>query len=198
MHQAGGVLFTETLRAAGLDVGLSTALVRWRRPGEVHDPAKVLLDLAVTLALGGDCLADVAVLRAEPGVYSVVASHPNGVPDNHGAGRRHFGCPHRDRGGKGFGAARGCGGWRGCMPPTTTRRRPARWSSTSYDPRNVALREGRCGPGVQARFGFPPLCAFIDHGAVGTGEMVAAQLRPANAGSDPALDHIAVTRAALA
>ena len=76
MHQAGGVLLTETLRAAGLDVGLSTALVRWRRPGEVHDPAKVLLDLAVTLALGGDCLANVAVLRAEPGVYSVVASHP--------------------------------------------------------------------------------------------------------------------------
>ena len=74
--QAGGVLLTETIRAAGLDAGLSAGLARWRRPGAVHDPAKVVLDLAVTLALGGDCLADVAVLRAEPGVYGSVASDP--------------------------------------------------------------------------------------------------------------------------
>ena len=31
----------------------------------MHDPAKVLLELAVALVLGVDCLADVAVLRAE-------------------------------------------------------------------------------------------------------------------------------------
>lgn len=30
-----------------------------------HDPAKVVCDLAITLALGGDYLADVATLRAE-------------------------------------------------------------------------------------------------------------------------------------
>ena len=74
--QAGGVLLTETIRAAGLDAGLHTGLARWRRPGAVHDPGKVVLDLALTLALGGDCLADVAVLRAEPGVYGAVASDP--------------------------------------------------------------------------------------------------------------------------
>jgi len=32
--------------------------------------------LAVTLALGGDCLADIALLRAEPDVYGLVASDP--------------------------------------------------------------------------------------------------------------------------
>jgi hypothetical protein len=42
----------------------------------VRDPAKIMLDLAVTLALGGDCLADIAVGRAEPGVYGPVASDP--------------------------------------------------------------------------------------------------------------------------
>ena len=42
----------------------------------MHDPAKVVLDLAVTLALGGNCLADVALLRAEPGVQGPVASDP--------------------------------------------------------------------------------------------------------------------------
>ncbi len=30
----------------------------------------------MTLALGGDCLADIALLRAEPGVYGLVASDP--------------------------------------------------------------------------------------------------------------------------
>ncbi|QYN34041.1 transposase [Pseudonocardia sp. DSM 110487] len=33
-----------------------------------------MLDLAVTLALGGDCLVDIAVLRAEPGLFGPVAS----------------------------------------------------------------------------------------------------------------------------
>jgi len=61
---------------SGLDRALSAGLERWRAPRAVHAPAKVLLDLAVTLALGGGCLADVAVLRAEPGVYGRVASDP--------------------------------------------------------------------------------------------------------------------------
>ena len=66
--QAGGVLLTQTVRTAGLDVGLSAGLAPWRKPFAVHDPGKVVLDLALSLALGGDCLADVGVLRAEPGV----------------------------------------------------------------------------------------------------------------------------------
>ncbi len=32
----------------------------------VHDPAKVLLDLALTLALGGEHLCDIAVVASEP------------------------------------------------------------------------------------------------------------------------------------
>lgn len=74
--QAGGVLLIETIRASGLAVGLSAALARWRKPTAVHDPAKIVLDLALTLAFGGDCLADVALLRTEPGVYGRVASDP--------------------------------------------------------------------------------------------------------------------------
>ena len=76
VSQAGGLTLTETVRASGIDRALSVALEPWHRPTAVHDPAKVMLDLAVTLALGGDCLADVAVLRAEPGVYGPVASDP--------------------------------------------------------------------------------------------------------------------------
>jgi hypothetical protein len=33
-------------------------------------------DLAVTLALGGDCLADIAILRSSPELFGRVASDP--------------------------------------------------------------------------------------------------------------------------
>jgi hypothetical protein len=36
----------------------------------------VLLDLAIALGLGGDCLADIAVVRAEPAVSGLGASDP--------------------------------------------------------------------------------------------------------------------------
>ena len=74
--QAGGLLLTSTIRAAGLDAGLSAALAPWRPASATHDPAKVVLDLALTLALGGDTCSDLAVVRAEPAVFGPVASDP--------------------------------------------------------------------------------------------------------------------------
>ena len=51
--QAGGVVLVETIRISGLDTALSAALQPRRKPLAVHDPAKILLDLAVALAVGG-------------------------------------------------------------------------------------------------------------------------------------------------
>src|SRR4051794_33627367 len=76
VSHAGGVLLTAVVGRVGLDQALSQALARWRKPHAVHDPAKVVLDLAVTLALGGDCLGDITVLRSAPGVFGTVASDP--------------------------------------------------------------------------------------------------------------------------
>ncbi len=76
VSHAGGVVLVATAAAVGLDVGLSSGLARWRKPTAVHDPGKVLLDLAVAVALGGDCLADIAVLREQPSVFGRVASDP--------------------------------------------------------------------------------------------------------------------------
>jgi hypothetical protein len=42
----------------------------------VHDPGKIIGDLVVTLGLGGDCLADVAALRAQPQLCGPVAPDP--------------------------------------------------------------------------------------------------------------------------
>jgi len=76
VSQAGAVLLTDTVRAAGLDRALSVALEPWRKPTAVHDPTKILCDLAVSLAVGGDCLADIAVLRGAPALFGPVASDP--------------------------------------------------------------------------------------------------------------------------
>jgi hypothetical protein len=53
---------------------LAAGLGWWRAPWAVHDPGKILTDLVVALALGGDCLPDVAVLRARPKLCGPVAS----------------------------------------------------------------------------------------------------------------------------
>jgi Transposase DDE domain group 1 len=131
--QAGGVLLTDTVAAAGLDVALSAALSPWRRPLAVHDPGKVVLDLALTLALGGDCLADVALLRAEPGVYGLVASDPTVSRTVDALAATHL---PRSRRSTLCGPRPGprCGSLPASTPPTTRWTPQRRWSSTSTRP----------------------------------------------------------------
>jgi len=76
VSHAGGVLLVETARRSGLARGLSRLLGPWRLPLATHDPGKIVADLAIAVALGGDAACDVAVLRAQPGVFGLVASDP--------------------------------------------------------------------------------------------------------------------------
>ena len=78
VSQAGGLLLAQVLRLTGLGRGLEAALEWWRAPRAVHSPGKIVTDLAVALALGGDCLADVAMLRCQPELFGPVASDPVG------------------------------------------------------------------------------------------------------------------------
>jgi hypothetical protein len=77
VSQARAELPLRTVAEAGLAKGLSENLSPWRQPGAVHDPGKIVCDLAVAPALGADCVSELAVLRAEPAVFSAVASDPN-------------------------------------------------------------------------------------------------------------------------
>ncbi|SDY98296.1 hypothetical protein SAMN05661080_05196 [Modestobacter sp. DSM 44400] len=95
--QAGGVLLTDAVGAAGLDAALAAALASWRKPLAIHDPGKVVLDLALTLAVGGDCLADIALLRAEPGVYGRGGVGSDGLPHDRRPGRRRAGSAQGDQ-----------------------------------------------------------------------------------------------------
>ena len=63
---------------------------------------------------------------------------------------------------------------------------------------NVHSEKEQAAPTFKRGFGYHPLCAFLDHGQAGTGEPLAIALRPGNAGSNTASDHITVTRQALA
>ena len=195
--QAGGVLLTDTVRTAGLDVGLSAALAPWRKPFAIHDPGKVVLDLALSLALGGDCLADVGVLRAEPGVYGLVASDPTVS--------RTVAALAADA--------------PAALAAIDTARAGARarvWALAGKDAPDHQIdaaaplvvdidatlvtshsEKEHAAPTFKKGFGFHPLWAFADHGQHGTGEPLAVLLRPGNAGSNTAKDHIALTREAL-
>jgi len=90
-------------------------------------------------------------------------------------------------------------------PRTALRRNGIRWSWTSTPPWSPRTEKENAAPTFKRGFGFHPLCAFVDHRrnsagtgtGGGTGEALAIRLRPGNAGSNTATDHIAVTTDAL-
>ncbi|KOU07391.1 transposase [Streptomyces sp. NRRL F-5755] len=187
-------MLVETIRKSGLDQAISAALAPWRKARAVHDPGKILLDVALAVALGGDCLADVGMLRAEPAVFGAVASDPT--------------------------VSRLIGALASAGPKALTAIRSARAQVRDH----VWELAGRAGPDAGGQvivdidgvlvlahsekqdatatwkktFGHHPLMGFVDHGPGGSGEPVAALLRPGNAGSNTAADHIATADLALA
>ena len=195
--QAGGVLLTAAAESTGLAQALRTALGPWRKPTAVHDPAKVLLDLATAVALGGDALSDAAIVRGEPGVYGLVASEATIS--------RTIALLARD-------ADR-------VLRSVAVARKTARavaWARAGAGAPNhdvsatnpvvvdidativVAHSEKEAAaPTFKKSFGFHPLVAFVDHGDGGTGEPLTMLLRKGNAGSNTAEDHITVARAAF-
>lgn len=76
VSQAGLTLLLRTAEKVGLTGELSNTLAPWRTALAVHDPGKVTLDIAVSVAAGGHHLSDISMLRAEPAVFGHVASDP--------------------------------------------------------------------------------------------------------------------------
>ena len=194
VSQAGGLLLTRTLQVTGMDRGLSAGLARWRQPRAVHDPGKIVADLVMALALGGDCLADVAMLRAQPQLFGPVASDPvvsrlvaQLATDAPRALKviRVARAAARERAWALAGhAALGAGG--GLIPLDV--------DATIV---TACSEKEQAAPTWKKTFGFHPLTVFADHGAEGSGEPLAIMLRPGNAGSNTAADHIAAVRLAL-
>lgn len=194
VSSAGGVLLRQTLRCSGLEKSMSAALAPWRAPRSVHDPAKVLCDLVTAVALGGDCAADIAVVRAQPDLFGAVASDATVsrlVATLAGDAEAALAAIRAAR------AAARARVWQ--------RRRPLAGSvggqvTVDLDATLVTAHSDkeRAAATFKYGYGFHPMLAFVDHGEAGSGEVLAGLLRPGSAGSNNAADHIRVLDAALA
>jgi len=185
-------LLLQTAAVSGLAAGLSRGLASWRPARSVHDPGKTVLDLAVTIALGGDCLADVAVLRAQPELFGAVASDPTISRLIEGLGDDSATVITAIRAARAGARAKV---WAHHRPIPSTDQVVVDLDATlvgSHSEKEGATANFKRG------FGFHPMLAFVDHGAGGTGEPVVGMLRPGRANANDAADQIAVLDAALA
>ena len=195
VSQAGTLLLAEAARVTGLSRGLSGGLTRWRARRAVHDPGKIICDLAMTIALGGDCLADAGVLRAQPELAGPVASDPvisRLITALAAEGPRALKAIRKAR------AAARERAWAlagAAAPGADGSLIPVDIDATIV----IAHSEKeKAAPTWKKTYGFHPLAAFADHGAGAGGEPLAILLRAGNAGSNTAAEHIEVAKLALA
>lgn len=198
VSQAGSVLLVRAAEGVGLDGALSRALSPWRKPLAVHDPGKIVLDLAIAIAVGGDCLADIGLVRAEPGVFGPVASDPT-VSRLITALAGEVGTV--------VGAIRSARAAARAVAWERAGDRAPDHGIDAGDPIVIDLDatlvtahsdKEWAAPTFKHGYGFHPLGAWADHGAEGTGEPLVIMLRPGNAGSNTAADHKRVLADALA
>ena len=153
----------------------------------------MLLDLATAVALGGDCLADIAVARAQPALFGPVASDPTvsrlistlaadveaataAIRAARARARSRVWQRHRPVGGG-----------------------PGSQVIVDLDATLVTAHSDKEGAAATFKrgYGHHPMFAMVDHGQAGTGETLAGLLRPGSASAFTAADHIAVLDDAL-
>ncbi|MHB8395465.1 MAG: IS1380 family transposase [Candidatus Dormibacteria bacterium] len=180
---AGSRLLAEVAERSGLEAALSRALAPMVKRVRRHDPARVLVDLAATLADGGECISDLTVLRQQPELFGQVASNPTAWMVLDSIDERML--------------AR--------MTAAVARARATVWE-WGLRPRRVTLdfdatlveveSEGKeqAAPNDKPGFGYHALLVYLDQ----TSESLGGTLRPGNAGSNTAQDHVALLDEALA
>ncbi|MBV9314426.1 MAG: transposase [Pseudonocardia sp.] len=82
VSHASGALLAEAARRSGLAKELLAWCRTWRRPLAVHDPGKIVLDLGLTVALGGDAACDLAAPRARSRSPPSPPTRWPGLPDS--------------------------------------------------------------------------------------------------------------------
>jgi hypothetical protein len=186
---AGAALLGELADRLGLTTALGWRAGRGQTPRHRHDAGVVLRDLALLLADGGDAVSDLAVLRDQPELFGPVASTATAWRVIEGVA----------------GDALGLAGLRAARAQARERA----WQVGAWPKADLLLvdidgtlldahsdKEGAAGT-YKHGFGFYPLVCFLDRGD-GTGEALAGILRPGNAGSNTAADHIETVDLALA
>jgi Transposase DDE domain group 1 len=182
VSHAGVALLVELTDRAGLTAALSEALAGTRERRSAHDPGRVLRDVAVMLADGGDCVTDIDAYRGQQRLFGARASETTThrvlkAIDEWLLGRVR--CARAQARARVWDA--------GARPDTITLNIDATLL-TAHSEKESAAGNYKHG------FGFHPLGCWLDE----TGEALAAILRPGNAGSNTAEDHFQVLGLALA
>lgn len=178
----GARLLADLADAVGLGEAMSEAMAPTRRRRGGRDRGEALVDAAVMIADGGDTISDIAVLADQPLLFGEVASRPTlwralGAVDDAALER---------------------------VRAARAQARAKAWAAGA-DPGFYVIdidatligshsdKQGAAGD-YKGGWGFHPLLAYLD----ATGEALAGLLRPGNAGSNTAADHVTVLDDALA
>jgi Transposase DDE domain group 1 len=182
VSRSGTALAVELAGRLGVTAALSAALGHLHRRRPTHDAGRVLVDLAVMLIDGGECVSDLGALADQPDLFGQVASHSTASRVLHAIGPAER---------EAIGAARAAArerAWRlGGRPEQFV---------LDFDSHLVEAHSEKEGaaPNRKHGFGFHPLGCWLDE----PGEALAMLLRPGNAGANTAADHITVLDASLA
>ena len=189
---AGSALLAGIADRVGLTRPLSGAMAPTRQRRSAHDPGVVLRDLAVMLADGGDCLADLGALRDQPDLFGNVASDSTAFRvidsiDEQGLARL--------RAAVAVARARA---WKlGARPQRRAARAAQRRERTVIDIdatlTSAHSEKEQAAGNFKGGYGHHPLLCYLDD----CGEALAGVLRPGNAGSNTAADHKLVLDLAL-
>jgi hypothetical protein len=183
VSHAGSALIAQVGDRLGLTRALSLrlAVLKQRRRG--HDPGRVIRDLAVVLADGGECVSDLGAVRDQEALFGPVASDSTAfrmvdrIASEELLGElRAAHARARERFWKLHGA-----------PERLTIDIDATLITAHSE------KEGAAG-NYKGGYGFHPLQAYADE----TRESLGALLRPGNAGANTAVDHKTVLDLALA
>jgi Transposase DDE domain group 1 len=184
VSHAGSALLAQVADTLGLTKALSLRLAAIKQRRRGHDPGRVIRDLAVMLADGGECVSDLGTVRDQQALFGPVASDSTAfrVIDRiasdpalldalraaHARARERFWELHG-------------------APERLTIDVDATLITAHSD------KEGAAG-NYKGGYGFHPLHAYADE----TREALAAILRAGNAGANTAADHTTVLDLALA
>jgi hypothetical protein len=184
VSHAGTALLGQVADMLGLTSALSLRLgvLKQRRRG--HDPGRVIRDLAVMLADGGECVSDLGAVREQDALFGEVASDStafrtvdriastpgmlDALRSAHATARERF--------------------WELSGAPQRLTIDVDATLITAHSEKERASGNYKHG------YGFHPLGAYADE----TREALAMLLRPGNAGSNTAADHVTVIDRSLA
>src|SRR3954447_13669853 len=184
VSHAGSALLARVADKLRLTKALSLRLAGVKRRRRGHDPGRVIRDLAVMLADGGECVADLGAVRDQQALFGPVASDSTAfrvidrVASEPGLLDALRAAHARAR--EGFWKQHGA-------PERLTIDLDATLVTAHSEKENAAGT-------YKGGFGFHPLLGYADQ----TREALGGPLRPGNAGANTAADHQAVLDLALA